>query len=94
MLSEMTLRKEIGMRLQQARENAGYISAKEFCQRNNLSLEPYFAYEKGESVIKISQLLSYSERLQVSVSWLILGVLSEKSRKNKINLVEPANDSL
>jgi hypothetical protein len=94
MLSEMTLRKEIGMRLKQARENAGYISAKEFCQKNNLPLEPYFTYERGEGVIKISQVLNYSEKLHVSVSWLILGVLSEKSRKNKINLVEPANDSL
>ncbi len=94
MLTEMTLRKEIGIRLKQAREKAGYISAKEFCQKNNLPLEPYFAYEKGEAIIKISQVLKYSEKLHVSVSWLILGVFSEKFQKNKISLVEPANDNL
>jgi transcriptional regulator with XRE-family HTH domain len=68
------LRKEIGRRLKQAREKAGYVSPDEFCERNNLSLASYWAFEAGETSIKISCLLDYSKKLQVSVSWLILGV--------------------
>ena len=78
MLFTETIRQEIGTRLKQARENAGYVSAKEFCQKNNLPLSPYLASEKGEAVINALQLLEYSQKLQVSMSWVVLGVLIEK----------------
>ena len=73
MLPVETLREEIGIRLKQARERAGYVSAEEFCQKNNLPLESYSAFEKGEVVIKATQLLDYSAKLQVSVFWILLG---------------------
>jgi hypothetical protein len=62
----------------QAREDTGYVSAGAFCQKNNLPLEPYLAHGKGEASIKISQMVDYSEKFQVSGSWLILGIGSEK----------------
>jgi transcriptional regulator with XRE-family HTH domain len=79
--STKALRKEIGLRLKQAREKAGYVSPEDFCERNNLSLALYLAWEAGETNVKMSHILRYSKKLRVSVSWLMLGALAEKSHQ-------------
>jgi len=71
----LELRKEIGTRLEQARKTAGYASADQFCQKNNLETEPYLACEAGTIGILASQALKYSEKLRVSISWLMTGTL-------------------
>ena len=70
------LRKEIAGRLKQARENAGYKSAQDFCEANQLSYTDYLSYESGSKSIKISKAKSYAKLLNVSLMWLLVGDLN------------------
>ena len=73
MLQQIELRQAVARRLKYAREKAGYISAENFCQEHQLSLEQYLAYEEGRTLIKTSQILDYCKRLRISLRWLMLG---------------------
>lgn len=73
MKNNIIIRKEIAGRLKQAREQAGYTSAAEFCKKNNLLLNEYLIYEKGEKAIKFSKIRDYAKLLQVSLEWLFIG---------------------
>ena len=73
MLYKIELRKEIAARLTQARKQAGYHSAEDFCLKNKLLVNHYVACEKGEVAIKLSQALTYAALCHVSVRWLLLG---------------------
>ncbi len=80
-MSTTNARKEIAARLKQARERAGYFSAKDFCEKNQLP-SSYIALEKGEIAIKSSHVARYCKLLTISLHWLLLG---EKSIKLPIN---------
>jgi len=66
-------RKIIAERLIAAREQAGYPSAKAFCERHNHSLEQYRQHEAGEKPLKLLNALHYGKHLNVSVRWLLIG---------------------
>ena len=66
-------RKDVAARLKQAREKAGYASAKDFCQKNGLSLEIYLTHERGEIPIGSSKALRYCRLLRLSLHELLVG---------------------
>lgn len=73
MLPIVKTRQSIATRLKQACEKAGYLSAEDFCKKNQLSLPLYLAYEQGKAVIKFSQAVRYCRLLNISLHWLLLG---------------------
>ena len=73
MSREANLRKEIGKRLKQARESANYSSVEDFCQKNELPLNPYLSHEEGKTAITVSKAVNYSKLLSISLQWLMLG---------------------
>ncbi len=73
MLGQIQLRKEIASRLRQARENAGYMSAENFCETNGFSAKDYLRHENGNRPIKASQAISYCRLLRISLHWLMIG---------------------
>lgn len=73
MLGQIQLRKEIASRLRQARENAGYMSAENFCESNGFSTKDYLRHENGNQSIKASQAISYCRLLRISLHWLMIG---------------------
>jgi len=79
MLGQIQVRKEIAERLQQARVTAGYTSAEDFCEKNNLCLKDYQRHEEGNLVLRASQAMRYCELLSISLHKLMLGDDWEKS---------------
>lgn len=73
MTTPAEIRKEISTRLQQARETAGYATAKDFCSQHNLAIDIYTKHETGERSIKASFAQQYCKLLNVSLNWLLLG---------------------
>jgi transcriptional regulator with XRE-family HTH domain len=73
MSDEAELRKEIGDRLKQAREKAGFVLAKDFCDKHKFALDLYLSYEKGDVPVKASQVLKYCKILRVTLQWLMVG---------------------
>lgn len=73
MLGQIQLRKEIAMRLQQAREAAGFKTVEDFCQAHQLSLKNYSRHEAGTMILRASQAIRYCELLKISLHWLMLG---------------------
>lgn len=83
MLPIVKTRQSTAARLKQAREKAGYLSAADFCEKNQLSLAPYLACEQGEMVIKSSQAARYCRLLNISLHWLLLGEEKKTPTQNK-----------
>lgn len=67
------IKREMGSRLKQAREKAGFSIPQEFCTKHNLPVEIYLQHENGERGIKASNAQEYCKLLQVSMDWLIIG---------------------
>ena len=67
------IKKEMGLRLKKAREDAGYLTPQEFCTKNNLPLELYLQHENGSKGIKASNAQQYCKLLNISLDWLIIG---------------------
>jgi ribosome-binding protein aMBF1 (putative translation factor) len=76
-------RQEIATRLKQAREKAGYMSAEDFCEKNQLILASYRAFEQGDMPIKSSQAARYCKLLNISLYWLLLGEERQNLAKKK-----------
>ena len=71
------LRKNIAERLKQARENAGYHSAEDFCQKNHLCLDRYLSHENAKLRIETSYAMDYCKLLNISLAWLLVGNLDK-----------------
>lgn len=67
------IKKEMGERLKQARENAGYAIPQDFCTKHDLPLEAYLQHESGERGIKASNAQQYCKLLKITLDWLIIG---------------------
>lgn len=67
------IKKEMGERLKQAREKAGYPSTTEFCKEHDFPLDYYNEHEAGQRGIKVSYAQRYAKALNVTLDWLILG---------------------
>ncbi len=78
-MSTINARQEIAARLKQAREKAGYLSAKDFCEKNQLPFS-YIAFEQGKTAIKSSHAARYCKLLTISLHWLLLGEENTKSQ--------------
>jgi hypothetical protein len=74
MLSEK-VREIIAARLKLARIKAGYVSAKDFCEKNKLVHDKYRQYEEGQIPLKVSQAKLYCRLLKTSLQELIVGKL-------------------
>lgn len=66
-------RQDIGTRLAQARLEAGYVTAKEFSDKNGIPQPTYWSHETGKRRPDDDTLAFYAARLGVSPQWLILG---------------------
>jgi hypothetical protein len=72
-LGQIEIRKLIAERLKKARVSAGYKTAGDFCRDFAVDPKLYVRHEEGKSAIKASQAVLYSQRLRVSLFWLMLG---------------------
>jgi hypothetical protein len=81
MLGQVQLRKEIAIRLKQARKSTGFDSAEDFCRKNGLSPENYPRHEDGTMALRASQAVQYCKLLKVSLHWLMFGETQIKPKK-------------
>ena len=72
-MTAKTVRQAIAARLKQARKKAGYASAEDFCQKNELSLDLYIAQEKGEKPLKSVNAFQYCKLLGLPLNKLLIG---------------------
>ncbi len=96
MLGQIQLRKEIAARLKQAREEAGFDSAEQFCQAHGLSLKEYSRHEAGTMILRASQAMHYCDLLHKSLHWLMLGdawdqIKKERGQKSPLAHPSPEN---
>jgi hypothetical protein len=63
----------IAARLKAARENAGYPSAKDFCDKHGFQLEKYERHENAEHAMLASEIMSYCKALKTSIHYLMVG---------------------
>lgn len=64
---------DAAMRLEKARENAGYRTKVEFAEKNGLSVSTYSAHENGGRGYSGNTAEAYGKLLGVSASWLLFG---------------------
>lgn len=72
-MGQIAIRKVIAQRLENARIAAGYDSPEYFCQKHNLDLNLYLKHEKANAALRASLAMRYSDLLNVSLQWLMLG---------------------
>lgn len=64
---------EIAKRLRAARKAAGYKSAKDFANRQNMPASTYSQHETGKRSINAELIINYSSILKVDPSWMLTG---------------------
>lgn len=79
MLGQTQLKQEIGKRLKEAREAAGYLSVEQFCETFKLELEKYLAHETGKQSLRASDAIVYSRIFKKPVQWLMLLELQNRN---------------
>lgn len=80
MASQITVRKEIATRLKEAREKAGYESAKSFCEIRHVPFKDYLNHEEGKTIMRASQAMHYCNLLNIPLNWLMVGDDIRKSK--------------
>ncbi len=83
-----------GLRLKQARIQAGYHTAKEFYEKFQLTPSTYTAHESGRNPLNQKTAKRYAELLDVSDSWLLAGVEHEEINKYVLHYGEVPRDNL
>lgn len=73
MLGQKQVKKEIGKRLKQAREKAGFTLPRDFCAKHKLTEEQYIPHENGIRAMKATDIMLYCKLLNISIQWLLLG---------------------
>lgn len=63
----------VGKRLQHAREQAGYSSAREAAEALGVGYSTYASHENGSRGLKPEAAKQYSKRFKVKVDWLLYG---------------------
>jgi hypothetical protein len=63
----------IPLRLKIARIARGYKNRSAFANRCGIAVTTYRAHERGDYEIKVSDLLCYTQTLDISVVWLLTG---------------------
>lgn len=66
-MKDTTLRKELGRKLQEARKNHGYKSAKEFAQKCGLAVSAYTEYEQGRRGISFDDAVLFADTLGITL---------------------------
>lgn len=86
----MSFSSDISERLQMARKNAGYKSARAFAHANNIPYITYSQHESGARKLSTNTLVKYSEILDISPGWLLTGMNEYSSPvvENSNNLLE------
>lgn len=68
------LKPKICERLKRARMEAGFETAKEFAEKNNLKISTYTLHEAGTRNMSIEVTEFYSQLLNINVEWLLTGI--------------------
>ncbi len=71
-MSELKL--EICKRLKEARICAGFNTAKEFAERNNIKVSTYTLHEAGTRAMSFEVIEIYSYLLKININWLLTGI--------------------
>lgn len=66
-----SIRDRIAQRLQQARKEAGFVTAKEFAEKHDIPQPTYAMHEKGTRGLRPETLRHYAELLGKSDSWFL-----------------------
>ncbi len=66
--------KSIPMRLKVARLARGYSNRSQFAKDCGAGITTYRAHERGDYELKASDVIRYSEQLDVSMRWLLMGL--------------------
>lgn len=75
--NQKSVRGIIAQRLKAARENAGYVSAADFCAKHHFVLEQYQPHEEGKKAMIFSEIRQYCAALPISICFLMLGEEAE-----------------
>lgn len=73
----LTSTKSISERLKNARKAAGYKSAKQFAQKNNIPPTTYSQHEASKRSLSIEVAKRYCEYLNINLCWLLTGETTE-----------------
>lgn len=91
-MSNITIK--TGLRLKQARVQAGYRTAKEFYEKFQLKPSTYTAHEAGRNPLNHKTARKYAQLLNVSESWLLAGIEPEELEKYVLHYGEVPRDNL
>lgn len=72
-----TSTQQISERLKLARKSAGYKSAKQFAQRNNIPPTTYSQHEAAKRSLSIEVAKNYCDILNINLCWLLTGETTE-----------------
>ncbi len=65
--------KSVPIRLKIARMARGYKNRSTFALNSKASVTTYRAHERGDYEMKVSDVICYTESLNISISWLLTG---------------------
>lgn len=92
----LTVPYETGIRLKQARIQAGYKTAKDFYEKFRIKPSTYSAHEAGRNPLSLKIAKQYAHCLSVSENWLLTGAhdQQEELEKYALNYGEVPRDHL
>lgn len=64
---------EICQRLKQARMTSGFLTAKEFAEKNQLKISTYTLHEAGTRQMSLEIIELYCQLLKINMNWLLTG---------------------
>jgi transcriptional regulator with XRE-family HTH domain len=79
-------------RLKLARQAAGYVTAKNFAEANNIKYSTYRCHENGENAISQATAEHYAALLKIEPEWLLFGKESQPDFLDKL-IRKTVNDS-
>lgn len=89
----MNLNQKLAKKLKDARIHAGYVTAKDFSQKNNLPYTTYAQHESGKRCLSARIILKYSKLLKVEPV-LFLGSDKKETEKYICSNVEKKDNDL
>ena len=85
------INKKLGVagRLQKARVDAGYKTARSFIEKHHLSQSTYSLHETGQRSIGMSAAVKYCDYLNIDINWLLMGEFHQDSdQKNSVKNIQ------
>jgi transcriptional regulator with XRE-family HTH domain len=76
---------EIGKRLQKARKNSGYRSARAFARHHSIPESTYSQHETGKRSLSPKMVIYYCECFNINPTWLISGQEEKPAEQQWLN---------